>query len=256
MEKSVELKIYTEKSFTDKSLASLLSQNKAIGMSDYIDYLGKNKICSVLSEESIQFLASFDNGFLRPDKCDAYEPVRERFDETSLTMPVRWLSQPGGALFCKKARSFEVVFENEDFAPIWENGKIMNPSVKSPLFKGTIHFLITPIFFRKKGLSYWVEFLNMFSELICASYGFISLPEDSANSKVSYTAIDRIDKLPLNIFLVNYFGQEWKSIFGSRLSRLNDVEVRLDANGCMIITSLDITVRKCQEGIILKALKG
>ena len=66
------------------------------------------------------------------------EPLIEKYKDVSLKdkkvyIPIRWVCQPGGALYLKKSKknSYTLVIENERFMPIWdEYGKRLKPKAK------------------------------------------------------------------------------------------------------------------------------
>lgn len=206
MSVDVQIIFYTAKDFTDKLLTSYLAENSNLSIEEYSNYIQNTLVRSSFSSEAIGFIASYDNGFLKPDKCDAYEPIRDKFDANDTVQPVKWLSQPGGAVFFLKRNSYKAVFENMRFAPVWQDGIIVLPSVKEPEFMGEIRFYINKDFFKKKELTYWIDFLKSLSKLLSASYAYIDVNNDS---EFTFSRMEDVYNFPLDKFLVSYYDKKF-----------------------------------------------
>jgi hypothetical protein len=134
------------------------------------------KISSANSKSILEFFINYDNGFFLPEKCDAYEPIREKFDTHNLNPPLRWLSQPGSALYLKKIKpyKFEGVIENERIAPIWEDrDSPLSLSAIDPYYLSYIWLHIDEKLTELKSEDYLFEFFNDLFKMVNGEYGFI-----------------------------------------------------------------------------------
>lgn len=140
-----------------------------------------------MGEEVIKFISTYDNGFFKPDKCDANEPIKEIFNEFDLANPSRWLSQPGGAFYFKKSKGSKIegVIDNHRFRPFWENGKLMIPKVPEPKYLGEIKLFFDGKHIEEKGTEYWKEYIQELCKVAKAKTGLLlTLDESPINYKV------------------------------------------------------------------------
>lgn len=172
----MELRIYTKNDFTDKFILEFLKINKDISIKKYSEFLLSKKLSNDKATDIIAFLSNYDNGFFKPDKCNAYEPINKAFSSHDLGDPVSWLSQPGGAFYFKqtKGNKIEGVIENHRFAPIWEGKILMKPKVNEPLYLGEIRMFFEDKIFLMKETNYWAIVLKEICEIVGSSFGFIA----------------------------------------------------------------------------------
>jgi hypothetical protein len=178
--KYYQIKIFTRIDFTDIRLLELMEKKPT--PKEYSDAIQLINISSNNSQHILEFIANYDNGFLLPEKCDAYEPIREKFDPHNLSAPISWLSQPGSAVYLKKIKPFkyEGVIENQRFAPIWEDGsKFLTPKVKEPNHLGYIWLQIDENILKLKSQDYFFVFFNDLFNAIIGEYGYITNPENN-----------------------------------------------------------------------------
>jgi hypothetical protein len=126
-----KITISSKKDLTDQHLLQIKDSN--ISQQEYSDFIMNNKISNKIVEELLFFICNNEEKTWIPEKCDAYEPIRESFNVTDYSAPIRWVCQPGGALYLKKSKknSYTLVIENERFMPIWdEYGKRLKPKAK------------------------------------------------------------------------------------------------------------------------------
>src|SRR5277367_2289628 len=107
-ENILQITVYTKQDFSDEQIIDFLSNNPNISPKDYSVFLKNINYNSQLAINILTFISNYENGFLKPDLCDAYEPIREKFDERNLRNPIRWLSQPGSAFYFKKLSGSKV----------------------------------------------------------------------------------------------------------------------------------------------------
>ena len=170
-----QLKIFTRSDFTDPRLLELMKKRPT--SKEYSQTIqGMGKISSNNSKSILEFFANYDNGFFLPEKCDAYEPIREKFDPNNLEPPLRWLSQPGSAVYLKKIKSFkfEGVIENERIAPIWEDGNnFLSISPIDPYYLGYVWLHLDEKLLKLKSKDYLFEFFSKLYKIMSGEYGFI-----------------------------------------------------------------------------------
>ena len=75
-----------------------------------------------------------------PDICGPYEPLGYNFNKNNISIPIRWLSAPAGALLLKKRYNYNAEIENEYFSIIFSDGKIDIPQRVLPEYLGKITF--------------------------------------------------------------------------------------------------------------------
>jgi hypothetical protein len=178
--KVLELKIYTREDFTDQSLVEYLKQ-KEISIQEYAKFLSQKKLSNIYAEKVIRFICEYDNGFLKPDKCDAHEPVREIFDEKKLCDPIRWISQPGGAFYFKKIRGFKVdgVIENLKFAPIWAEEKLVEPKIAEPVYKGEMRLFFDETIVKIKDFEYLINLVKEINKVVNGNIGLLTTTDEA-----------------------------------------------------------------------------
>lgn len=175
----LELKILSKINFTDVRILDL-RENKPTSK-EYTSSIQKLEINSINSKNILEFIANYDNGFFLPEKCDAYEPIREKFDINNLNAPIRWLSQPGCAVYLKKVKPFkyEGVIENHCIAMVWDEKGIalsINEGLykeRDPNYLCEIWFHIEEKICKFKSIDYLLDFFNKLFENINGEYGFI-----------------------------------------------------------------------------------
>lgn len=208
--------LFTTVDFSDKAL---LDFKKARGIDlttkEYSSYLRTNNIGSESSRELIDFLIKFDDGAFLPERCDAYEPVRDKFTPEDISGPVRWLSQPGGAVFFRKTKKlkYQGKVENHRFAPVWQEGIFVKPKVDEPVFLGEILLYVEVDSLKRKRFDYLYDFLLGLARTVCATYGFVTLDVDYEEKQKDVLDFAKRNKLP-GIFWINYFGADITSAFG------------------------------------------
>lgn len=98
--KYIQLKILSRIDFSDIRLLELIKMRPTVG--EYSKALQQLEISNNNSRSILEFIANYDNGYFLPEKCNAYEPIKEKFDLKNLAAPISWLSQPGSAVYLKK----------------------------------------------------------------------------------------------------------------------------------------------------------
>lgn len=218
----LELRLYTRNDLSDQSLFNYLKSQNTISIDEYSTFLQKHQLTNSLSENIIMFFSKYESGYVRPDKCDTHEPIREKFNESSIENYTRWLSQPGGAFFLKKVRPLKIegYIENKRFRPIFEDGKILKPKVKEPGYLGEIKLFIDKKVLDLKSDSFLFNLLKDLGQCFNASYGFIAT-EDEINKQhcIQEKQGSRYEGMNANlyitgIYLINYFGSDYLDLIG------------------------------------------
>jgi len=151
--REILFKALTKEDFTDKRIISFREQQNNYSLKEYRDFINSIAIENEFSKRIINFLASYQEGCLRPTKCDTYEPLKESFNPNDITKPVEWLSQPGSAFYFKRDITrfkCDGVIENHRFAPVWKDTKatiLLKPLIPEPQVLGEIR-----IWFNKNDL--------------------------------------------------------------------------------------------------------
>jgi hypothetical protein len=201
----LQLSICSKKDLTDKSLLNFLQSNKNFIPEEYTDFLSTRNLNSELAIKILSFLVAYDSGFLKPDKCNAYEPIKEDFNENNLTDPIRWLSQPGGAFYFKKIKGLKLegIIENHRFAPIWEEGELMKPKVSEPLYLTEVKFFFDEQTLKQKGLYYWIDLLENLSKTIDSNFGVLTTEKNFERETIPFS-VDA-NKVLSDIYWLKYF---------------------------------------------------
>lgn len=178
-----KISIFIKEDFTDRSIIDFLS-DQSLSISDYSNFLLSRELYNNLAENIIKFICVYDNGFLKPDRCNASEPINKLFDEHKLRDPISWLSQPGGALFFKQIKDARIdgVIENHKFAPFWEHGKRMKPTAAEPLFKGEIVLFFSEKIGRLKGIEYWTILIKEIFKITKANLCLFATTDEGYNN--------------------------------------------------------------------------
>jgi hypothetical protein len=184
----LQLTIFTEQDFTDNSIVKYLSENVQFSSKDYSEFILNKVLWNDLAETLIRFISTYDNGFLKPDKCNAYEPINRSFNEHELAGPISWLSQPGGAFYFKKVKKDKIEgrIENHRFGPIWESGsgnRLLKPSVSEPPYKGEVTLFFDETLVQKRGVFFWKEFIYQLCKSINAMVGYLSFVDEQSCQK-------------------------------------------------------------------------
>ena len=182
--KYFQLKILTRINFTDVRLLELREKKPTV--KEYTFNIQQLQIANNNSKNILEFIANYDNGYFLPEKCNAYEPIKEKFDLKNLAAPISWLSQPGCAVYLKKIKPFkyEGVIENHCLAMVWdENGVPLSIDKgtyeeRDPYYLGEVWLHLDEKIIKLRSEEYLFEFFNKLFENIKGEYGFIKNHEE------------------------------------------------------------------------------
>jgi hypothetical protein len=143
------------------------------------------RLTSDVARQQINALSEFENGALRPDKCDTHEPVRVPFNAADIDEPVRWLSQAGAAFMFRKGKPVRISGEisNESRRDLWTTDEAGNRvpwpvRTPEPLFTCRWKIYFDRSWSNKVGLATLKAFgIEMF-QMSNSEYGFLTSDED------------------------------------------------------------------------------
>ena len=220
MRKQLEIQIYSPVDYTDENIKKFMKQNKNYSFEEY-NYVFQNKIYTAVAEKIIVFFAKYDNGYFTPEKCDAYEPIREIFNINDIRDPIRWLSQPGSAFYLKKRKDGILgVIENNESPPIWIDGKLIQSVRKPPYFKSYIKLFINEKAFIKKGIDYWHNFINDLSKEVKVYYAFIDYKENICHER-ELILLSNIEDFKVRLYQINYFDKDFLKLANINIEAFN-----------------------------------
>ncbi len=163
----IKITIYSKEDLTDYSLLQI--KDTDISQQEYSNFIMNNKISNEIVEELLFFICNYEEETWIPEKCDAYEPIREVFDALDYSTPIRWVCQPGCALYLKKIKknSYNLVIENQRFMPIWdEYGKRVKPKVKEPSNLSKVELYFEDKIYKYKTQDSIDNFINGISKIL------------------------------------------------------------------------------------------
>lgn len=125
--KNICLQIKTRENFTDPRFVEFM-KGWDFTKKDYKAFFDtvRDSINNEYSKRIVDFFINYKDGMLLPDKCDAFEPIRENFNKDDTSDPIGWLSFPSGSLLLKKKYKYDVEIENNYFGIMFsEDGKVV-----------------------------------------------------------------------------------------------------------------------------------
>jgi len=179
-----------------------------------------------IASSQIRALSDFEDGLMRPEKCDLHEPIRMAFNADDLREPVRWLTHPSAWFMYKKGKPTNILgwIKNEMPGEVWVSegpGKPsrLAPRRAQPIFVNNWTSYFDGTWSKKIG----IEKVRKFSvEMFRASeseFGFLTtssdldaknylITEQEFTKSVGYEGLDPEHGMP---------GLYWITIFGPRL---------------------------------------
>jgi hypothetical protein len=184
----------------------------------------------------IEALSAFQEGVFRPEKCDTSEPLKEVFNISDISEPIRWLSHPGADFKFKKSKpfKFEGFISNRRYPPIWTKETKGGPLVpkrathQEPRFLTSWTVWIDQVSLRALGAGVLKQFIIQMFSSSRSEYGFLStesdqkrknflvrqLSEGSTSSK--FVGTDPEHGIP-GLYWLNLFGPKYVSWLGSAI---------------------------------------
>jgi len=179
------------------------------------------------ASEQINALSNFENGLVRPDRCDTAEPVRRPFDPTNIKEPVRWLSTPGIAFVFRKGKPACIAGEvnNRLHRELWtideDKRRVpLKPKFPPPLFTCRWMVWFDRSWSRKIGYTKLKAFAAEMFRVSRAEFGFLTTEEDY---KARNFLVTREGQLTRERFVGadpehGMPGLYWITLFGSQLT--------------------------------------
>ena len=134
----------------------------------------------------IEALSNFGEGIFRPERCDTAEPLREKFDPSNISEPIRWLIQPSADFKFKrsKPRKIEGYISNRHFAQILtrhtKRGPLIPkiPKFPEPIFLTSWTMWLDWDYLRTLGPSTLKQFAVEMFLVSRSEYGFLTSESD------------------------------------------------------------------------------
>jgi hypothetical protein len=104
-----------------------------------------------------------------------------------LSDPISWLSQPGGAFYFKRTQKLKLegAIENLRFSPIWNDGKLVEPTVPEPIYLGEIRVFIERDVLNKKGIEYWMSFIEGICKATRTKTAVLQLKNETSDVQIT-----------------------------------------------------------------------
>ena len=163
----IRVTISSKEDLTDYHLLQI--KDTDISQQEYSNFIMNNKISNKIVEELLFFICNYEEKTWTPEKCDAYEPIRELFNVSDYSTPIRWVCQPGCALYLKKSKknSYTLVIENERFMPIWdEYGKRVKPKTKESSILSRVELYFDDKIYKDKTQESIDNFINEIGKIL------------------------------------------------------------------------------------------
>jgi hypothetical protein len=224
--------------------------NKLLKMQLY----SKDGITAEGARKQIEALSAFENGLFRPQKCDTAEPIRERFDPSDISEPVRWLMQPGADFQFKSSMPYksEGFISNRRYPPMWTKEKPggalipIEPKYPEPYFLSSWTMWIDSAVLRKLGADLLIRFAVEMFLSSRSEYGFLAsendqkaknflvtnLPSGATSSKFVGTDPER--GIP-GLYWLNLFGPKYAKWLGPQIKDIPSVVVPIKGGGVSLM---------------------
>jgi hypothetical protein len=228
---NITFQIYSRLDLTSMNYLDI--RDRSLSPKEYSRCLRDTEFASKSSERLLQFIANYDHGFYCPEKCNVYEPIRDTFKPSDLSIPIRWLSQASGRVIMKKLKPFkyEGFVENHRFSNHWiNNNKVPEPRPADPIFltEWCLWFQIKLLEIKPID-----EIVRFFIDLYLVSegdYGFLTMQEDHENKNYlimtdpngeTYSSFigDSLEQCLPGVYWANIFGRLYVKWFGENKFR-------------------------------------
>ena len=214
----------------------------------------EDEITADSARRQIEALSSFGNGVFRPQKCDTSEPLKELFDPSNISEPIRWLTQPGADFKFKSSKPFRVegFISNRHYPPMWTKEKPSGPLVPVKPKHPEPHFLnswtmwIDSAALRKLGADLLTHFAIQMFVSSRAEYGFLTsesdheaknflikqLPSGATSSRFVGTDPER--GIP-GLYWLNLFGPKYAAWLGPQIEQVPGALKPIEGGGISLM---------------------
>ena len=209
-----------------------------------MELYSRQALTKSFAEDQIRALIEFDGGIFTPERCDVYEPLRERFDPQQLDKPVQWLTIPGGEFKFRRYRPFRIqgYIQNAGLATMWihdnkDNSVVQfEPKAGDPVFCTRWVSWLDLAVAQKKGSSFVKAFFRHIYKASESDYGFLTTEED--HKKKNFLVIqvndgtrerfvgDNPEKGLPGLYWLNMFGPIYTNWFG--IDKVNKLAGQLE----------------------------
>jgi hypothetical protein len=208
------------------------------------------EITASRARRQIEALSDFEGGVFRPQKCDTSEPLKELFNPSDISEPIRWLMQPGADFKFKSSKPFktEGFISNRHYPPMWTkerpNGPLipLKPKHPEPRFINSWTMWIDSAALRKLGVDLLTSFMVQMFMSSQAEYGFLTsegdheaknflvkqLPSGATSSK--FVGTDPEWGVP-GLYWLNLFGPKYAAWLGTRIDSVPGVVKPIEGGG-------------------------
>ena len=174
----------------------------------------RRSLTDSLAREQIAALSSFGDGFMRPDKCSEFEPIRTTFDPADISKPVQWLAKPHGEFFYQKGRPIHIAGQ------MWNLTHSPAARFPSPVFANYWTAQFDGKWANRVGIEKIQEFVLEMFRVTGADFGFLTSEIDQ-NAKnqpgknCSYKGLDPAAGVP-GLYWINLFSDSYADWLGLR----------------------------------------
>ena len=202
------------------------------------------------ARRQIEALSTFENGVFRPQKCDTSEPLKEAFDPSDTSEPIRWLAQHGADFKFKSSKPFKVegFISNRHYPQMWTKKKSDSPLEPVEIKHPEPHFLsswtvwIASAAIRKLGADLLANFAIQMFVSSRSEYGFFTsesdheaknflvtqLPSGSTSSR--FVGTDPQWGIP-GLYWLNLFGPKYTEWLGPEIEKGPGVVKPIEGGG-------------------------
>ena len=124
------------------------------------------------AEKIIRFFVDYKSGAILPDRFDDGEPVRKPFNKDDISIPVSYVSCPGGGVDLLKKRRYSASIENKTFAIFFEetpNGFMYLKPTAPPREYNIIRFFFS--IHKNTDIHFIVDLMRDLKSYLNADYG-------------------------------------------------------------------------------------
>lgn len=120
-----------------------------------------------IGRELMLFLSTYEDGFLTPEKCDVYEPIRHKFNPHDFSEVLTWFNRLNNmGITFKRSKPIRYELSVEDYSKTPRN-------IKSEL-NYSLDLKVTKL----KSEEFVIDFFKKLFAILKADFGFLTLSKD------------------------------------------------------------------------------
>ena len=174
------VQVETKDNLSDNEiLAYLQGKDQQLTLKEFWNYRKKHlksTFYNSKAESIVRFFTCYDEGKMMPDRYNSFEPINKQFSLDKIPDIINSLCWPGGSIYLKKLRQYEVSIENNEFAIVFEDGKYLPPIATPPEYMTTIRMCFDKK--RNKDPMVFIKLLHDLCGYLGTNRGFIKDQED------------------------------------------------------------------------------